>query len=207
MEPYFGGEWKTLDIFDAIKILTTEINMDRELLMAALSVWCSATNTMVHPFSPIGQTMLDISAILGISPSGFPIDTVLSRYQFDMDLKAIFDERAVEALTKDDQELLKEDVHKLHKNFFNYSTLITHFTGSDVETLKKGEHEAFLFYWYNKFIFYTKSNKCLVENMPMVEALVSAHILALNPTIFADLSRCLAKTSIGRIDMHQNDLF
>ncbi|KAB2603111.1 F-box protein [Pyrus ussuriensis x Pyrus communis] len=127
MEPHFGDEWKTLGIFDAIKLSTFEINMDRELLTAALSFWCSATNTMVLPFGPIGPTMLDITAILGTSHFGLLIDTNLSRYQFDLDLKAVFDDCAIKVLTKKDQKLPKEDVDKLHKNFFNYSTLINHF--------------------------------------------------------------------------------
>lgn len=116
----------------------------------------------------------------------------------------IFDEHAIEALMKDSQESSKEDVHKLHKKFFNYSTLITHFAGLEGETLKKGEHEAFLFYCYHKFIICTKLNKCLAENMLVVEALASAHILALSLAILANLSRCLAEASIGGIDPHQN---
>ncbi|KAM2013374.1 hypothetical protein ACFX1T_025091 [Malus domestica] len=119
MEPHFGDEWKTLGIFDAIKLSILEINIDRELLMAALSFWCSATNTMVLFLGLISPIVLDIPAILGTFPSGLPIDTILSRYQFGLDLKKVFDERAIEVLAKKDQEASKEDVHKLHKNFFN----------------------------------------------------------------------------------------
>ncbi|KAM1134911.1 hypothetical protein ACFX19_044682 [Malus domestica] len=129
MEPHFEGEWKTLDIFDTIMLSIIEIIMDQELLMVGLSFWCSATNNMVFPLNSIGLTMLDVSAILGTSPSGFSINTALSRYQFDLDLKAVFNEPVVETLKKDGQKPSKEDVHKLHKNFFNYSTLITHFAG------------------------------------------------------------------------------
>ncbi|KAM1225321.1 hypothetical protein ACFX11_044150 [Malus domestica] len=129
MEPHFEGEWKTLNIFDTIMLSIIEIIMDQELLMAGLSFWCSATNTMVFPLNSIGLTMLDVSAILGTSPSGFSINTALSRYQFDLDLKTVFNEPVVETLKKDGQKPSKEDVHKLYKNFFNYSTLITHFTG------------------------------------------------------------------------------
>ncbi|KAM1265610.1 hypothetical protein ACFX2J_035278 [Malus domestica] len=38
MERFFGEEWKTLGIYDAIKFSTMEIVMDKELLMAALSL-------------------------------------------------------------------------------------------------------------------------------------------------------------------------
>ncbi|KAM1394950.1 hypothetical protein ACFX2F_030937 [Malus domestica] len=62
-------------------------------------------------------------------------------------------------------------------------------------SLRRDEHEAFLFYWYNKFICCTKSNKCLVKNMPVAEALTSGHSFALNPAILANLLRCLAETT------------
>ncbi|KAM2040595.1 hypothetical protein ACFX16_034510 [Malus domestica] len=202
--PGWRGVWKTLGIFITIKLSIIEINMDRELLMAALSFCCVATNTMVLPLGPIGLTVLDVTTILGTSPSGLPVDVAISWYQFELDLKAVFEERAVEALSKDGQEPLKENVHKQHKNFFNYSTLITHFAGLEGETLKNDEYEAFLFYWYNKFIFCTKSIKCLAGNKPVVEALASGHILTFNSAIFANLTRCLAKAFVRKIDLHQN---
>ncbi|KAB2608823.1 hypothetical protein D8674_011991 [Pyrus ussuriensis x Pyrus communis] len=84
-------EWKSLGTYDAIKLSTVEIVMDRELLMEPLSFWCSATNTMVLPLGPISLIVHDISAIFGTCPSGFPVDTVLPGYQFDLDLKSLFD--------------------------------------------------------------------------------------------------------------------
>lgn len=90
--------------------------------------------------------VLNIVAILGTSPIGLPIDTALSRSKFNLDLKNVFEERAVEALTKKDQMSSKEDVRKLQKIFFHCNTLITHFADSEGEDLKKIEHEAFLFY-------------------------------------------------------------
>lgn len=110
MEPHFVDEWKTLSIFYAIKLSTFEITMDRELLMIALSFWCSAISTMIFHLGHIGPPVLDITAILGTSPSGFPIDTALSRYKFDLHLKVVFDERAVEVFSKKNQRPSKEDV-------------------------------------------------------------------------------------------------
>ena len=118
--------------------------------------------------------------------------------------RALFETRAVETLSRDGQEPSKEEVQKLHKNCFNYSTLIVHFTGRGDASLRKGEHAAFLFYWYNKFICCTKSNKCLVENMHMAEALASGLTLALSPSIIANLLCCLAEATIHKIDPHQN---
>ena len=168
MEKFFSTEWKTHGIYDAIKLSTIEIVMDQELLAAALSFWYSTTNIMVLPLGPNGFTVLDISAILGTSPSGLPVDTVIPGYQFDLDLKSLLDEHAFEAVKKKDQEATKEEVQKLHKNFFNYNTLIHHFADRGEKDLWKWEHEAFFFYWYNKFIVCTKSNKCLIKNMPVV---------------------------------------
>ncbi|KAM1127752.1 hypothetical protein ACFX2B_037271 [Malus domestica] len=129
MERFFGEEWKTLGIYDAIKFSTMEITMDKELLMAALSLWCSATNTMVLPFGPMTPTILDISAIIGTSPFGIPVDATLIGCTFNLDLKALFDDRAVETLSKEGQKPSKNDVQKLHKNFLNYNTFIQHFVG------------------------------------------------------------------------------
>lgn len=174
--------------------------MDRELLMVALSFWCSATNTMVLLLGLMGPTILDVTAILDTSPSGLPIDTAFSRYQFDLDLKMVLKERTCEVLKRKDQEVPNDEANKLYKNFFNYITLITHFAGQDKSGLKKGEHEAFLFYLYNNFIFCTKSNKCLAENMPVAEALTSGHQLVLNPTIHANFTRLLTEATVEKID-------
>ena len=204
MEKFFGQEWKALGIYDAIRISTIEIAMDKELLMAALSFWCSATNTMTLPLGPIGPTILDVSALLGTSPFGLPVDAALFGCSSNLDLKALFDARAVETLSRDGHEPSKDEVQKLHKNFFNYSTLIVHFAGRGEAGLRKGEHEAFLFYWYNKFICCTKSNKCLVENMPVAEALASCHTLALSSAVLAHMLRCLAEATLEKIDPHQS---
>ncbi|KAM2277154.1 hypothetical protein ACFXTI_035488 [Malus domestica] len=181
MEKFFGKEWEALGIHDVIKLSTMEITMDKELLMEAQSLWCSAINTMVLPFGPITLTILDISAIIWTSPSGIRVDTTLIGCPSNLDLKVLFDERVVETLSQERQEPSNEDVQKLHKNFLNYNTLILHFADQWVASLWKGEHKAFLFYWYNKFICCTKSNKCLVKNMSVVEALASDHSLALSP--------------------------
>ncbi|KAM1216804.1 hypothetical protein ACFX2J_013045 [Malus domestica] len=159
---------------------------------------------MVIPFGPITPTILDILAIIGTSSSGIPIDATLIGCPSNFDLKAMFDERAVETLSQEGQKLSKEDVQKLHKNFLNYNTLILHFAGRGEASLQNGEHEAFLFYWYNKFICCTKLNKCLVENMPVAEALASGHSLALSPTILANIPRCMVEITIDKIDPHQN---
>ena len=205
MEKFISQEWKTLGIFDAIRLSTVEIAMDKDLLMAALSFWCSATNTMVLPLGPIGNSVLDISAILGTSHSGLPVDAALFGCPSNLDLKTLFQARAVETLSRSSQEPSKEEVQNFHKNFFNYSTIIVHFAGRGEESPPgKGEHEAFLFYWYNKFICCTKSIKCLVENMHVAEALASGHVLALSPAILVNLLRCLAKVTIHKIDPHQS---
>ncbi|KAM2165537.1 hypothetical protein ACFX1R_039674 [Malus domestica] len=157
---------------------------------------------MILPFGPITPIILNILAILETSPLGLPVDVALFGCSSNLDLKTLFDERAVETLSQEGQEPLKEEVQKLHKKFFNYNTLILHFAGRGEKSLRKGKHEAFLFYWYNKFICCTKSNKCLVENMPVVDALASSHSIALSPAILANLLLCLAKTTISKIDRH-----
>ncbi|KAM1454701.1 hypothetical protein ACFX1X_004219 [Malus domestica] len=204
MERLFGEQWKALGIYDAILLSSMEIVFDKELLLAALCFWCSATNTMVLPLGPIGPTILDIIAILGTSATGIPVDATLSGHPSNIDLKTLFDRRAFETLNCDGHIPSKEDIQKLHKNFCNYNTLYLHFAGQGEEDLREGEHEAFLFYWYNKYICCTKSNKCLVENMPVAEALASGHVLALSSNILAQLFRCLAEVTLHKVDPHQN---
>ena len=96
-----------------------------------------------------------------------------------MDLKIAFDERALEILKSKDgnKASSKEDITKLANNFLNYNTLIANFIGKDDEPIQRGEHEVFFFYWYNKFIFCSKSNKCLNKNMSVAEALASTQVL------------------------------
>ncbi|KAM1041703.1 hypothetical protein ACFX2C_030844 [Malus domestica] len=80
MEKFFGKECEVLGIHDSIELSTMEITMDKELLMAALSLWCSVTNAMILPFGPITLTILDISTILGTFPSSIPVDAALFGY-------------------------------------------------------------------------------------------------------------------------------
>ncbi|KAM0974297.1 hypothetical protein ACFX2C_017498 [Malus domestica] len=204
MERLFGEQWKALGLYDAILLSSMEIVPDKELLQAALCFWCSATNTMVLPLGPIGPTVLDITAILGTSATGIPVDATLSGHPSNIDLKTLFDRRAFETLNRDGHIPSKEDIQKLHKNLCNYNTLYLHFAGRGEEDLREGEHEAFLFYWYNKYVCCTKSNKCLVENMPVAEALASGHVLALSSNILAQLFRCLAEATLHKVDPHQN---
>ncbi|KAM1469926.1 hypothetical protein ACFX1Q_040472 [Malus domestica] len=123
MEKIFNEQWKTLGIYDAIRLSFMELVVDKKLLMAALSLWCSATNTMVLPLGPMGPTILDITAILGTYPFGILVDATLSRYPSTIDLKALFNDRAIETLSGEGQEPSKEKVQKLYKNFLNYNTL------------------------------------------------------------------------------------
>ncbi|KAM2987079.1 hypothetical protein FF2_007277 [Malus domestica] len=129
MERLFGEQWKALGIYNVIHLSSIEVILDKELLLAALCFWCSATNTMVLPLGPIGPTILDVIVILGTSPTGIPIDTALSGYPSNLDLKVFFDKRALDTLSSEGQAPSKEEVHKLYKNFFNYNTLYLHFAG------------------------------------------------------------------------------
>ncbi|KAM1331124.1 hypothetical protein ACFX14_043762 [Malus domestica] len=129
MEKLFGEQWKALGIYDAILLSSMDVVLDKELLLAALCFRCSATNTMVLPLGPVGPTILDITAILGTSASGIPIDAALSGYPSNLDLKTLFDRRAFETLSSEGQTPSKEEVQKLHKNFFNCNTIYLHFAG------------------------------------------------------------------------------
>ncbi|KAM1467632.1 hypothetical protein ACFX2I_032707 [Malus domestica] len=100
MEKIFGEQWKALGIYDAIHLSSMELIMDNELLMAAFSLWCSTNKTMVLPLGPMGPTILDITAILRTSPFGIPANATLSGYSSTIDLKALFNDRAIETLSE-----------------------------------------------------------------------------------------------------------
>nr|XP_028945632.1 SH3 domain-containing protein C23A1.17-like [Malus domestica] len=100
MERLFGEQWKALGIYDAVLLSSMDVVLDNELLLAALCFWCSATNTLVLPLGPIGPTILDVTAILGTSATGIPIDAALSGHPSNIDLKTFFDRRAFEALNR-----------------------------------------------------------------------------------------------------------
>ncbi|KAM1568297.1 hypothetical protein ACFX1Z_046741 [Malus domestica] len=91
MERLFGEQWRALGIYDAILFSSMDVILDKELLLAALCFWCSATNTLVLPLGPIGPTILDVTAILGTSATGIPIDAALSGHPSNIDLKTLFD--------------------------------------------------------------------------------------------------------------------
>ncbi|KAM2867805.1 hypothetical protein COP2_023680 [Malus domestica] len=93
MEKFFGKECEAFNIHDAIKLSTMEIAMDKELLMVALSFWCSTTNTMILPFGHITPTILDISTILGTPLSGVLVDAAIFGCLSNLDLKALFKEQ------------------------------------------------------------------------------------------------------------------
>ncbi|KAM1010274.1 hypothetical protein ACFX2C_045771 [Malus domestica] len=103
MEKLFGEQWKDLGIYDVILLSSMDVVLDKELLLATLCFWCSATNTMVLPLGPVGLTILDITAILGTSATGIPIDAALSRYPSNLNLKALFNRRAFETLSSEGQ--------------------------------------------------------------------------------------------------------
>ncbi|KAM2689790.1 hypothetical protein EV1_043048 [Malus domestica] len=84
--------------------------MDKKLLMAALSFWCLAANTMVLSFGPMTLTILNISVILRTPPSGIPIDATLVGCPSNLDLKTLFDQWVIEALSQEGQEPSKEKV-------------------------------------------------------------------------------------------------
>lgn len=70
------------------------------------------------------------------------MDTAISRYQFDLDLKKkVFEEHAYEILKKKDQEVPKDKANKLNKKKKNSITACS----STTLLVKKEEHEAFLF--------------------------------------------------------------
>ncbi|KAM2380727.1 hypothetical protein ACFX1X_041853 [Malus domestica] len=200
MEKLFDEQWKALGIYDAIHLSSMD-----ELLLAALCFWCSATNTMVLPLGPIGSTILDLTAILGTSPTGILVDSALPGYPSNLNLKALFDKRALETLSSEGQTPSKEEVHKLHKNFFNYNTLYSILPADEKRLCEKENTSLSSSIGYNKFICCTKSNKCLVENMPVAETLASGHTLALSPAILAHLLHCLVEATLDKVDPQQNE--
>ncbi|KAB2610644.1 proline-rich protein 12-like [Pyrus ussuriensis x Pyrus communis] len=98
---------KCIDFIDrnAIKTLRFEGDLiHSHQILGPLFKDCSATNTMVLLLGLVGPTMLDISAILSTYPYGLPVDVVFPRYQFNLDPKALFEERVCREVEQEFQE-------------------------------------------------------------------------------------------------------
>lgn len=66
------------------------------------------------PLGLIGLTKLDVTAILGTFLPGLSIDTTFFfLYQFNMELKGVFEEHTHKVLKKKDQDVSKEEANKL----------------------------------------------------------------------------------------------
>ncbi|PRQ42305.1 putative aminotransferase-like, plant mobile domain-containing protein [Rosa chinensis] len=153
--------------------------MDRPLLAAALCFWSSATNTMNLPLGPMSPTLLDMAAIFGFRPNGEEICALA-------DLPSSFHASLKPKVNKDDKKAKQKADAKARK-LLNYSTFYAeHAIAEDVSTVERHEptqheHAAFLLYWLCKYVFCTKSNKCLFEFADIAEALSLGKPLALGP--------------------------
>ncbi|XP_040370389.1 uncharacterized protein LOC121051653 [Rosa chinensis] len=189
MEHFFGCSWKKFGIYDSIKTSEQEIYMDRPLLAAALCFWSSATNTMDLPLGPMSPTLLDMAAIFGFRPNGEEICALA-------DLPSSFHASLKPKVNKDDKKAKQKADAKARK-LLNYSTFYAeHAIAEDVSTVERHEptqheHAAFLLYWLCKYVFCTKSNKCLFEFAGIAEALSLGKPLALGPFVLAYLYHTL----------------
>lgn len=91
------------------------------------------------PLGLISSTILYIIAIIGISPPHLSVDATLPSFQYNLELKKVFEERAAKFLkSKDDKKVWsKEDIAKLTKICLNYNTLISNFVGKDDEPIQQ----------------------------------------------------------------------
>ncbi|CAL9011984.1 unnamed protein product [Prunus brigantina] len=74
--PRYGTHWRGAGIYDAIILSRQSINMDENLLAAALCFWNSASTTFDFRIGPMAPTLLDMAQIFGFRPHGRPVDAV-----------------------------------------------------------------------------------------------------------------------------------
>lgn len=201
---YFGDEWRSRGIFYAIKLSTIEINLDRELVMAAQSLWCSATNMMVLPLNLIGPTMLYIATILGTSPTSLPIDIFLSWYKFDLDLKTVFEECVIEAWwkkTKGCQKRMCRNDTRTFSTTTPWSRISPAWKG---KILRKG-NTGLSYSTGTTGITNTSFVPSRISVWPRTcwsPKLASDHVFALSPVVLVNLTRCLTEATVWKIDSH-----
>ncbi|KAK9922483.1 hypothetical protein M0R45_030945 [Rubus argutus] len=70
VERRFEGVWKRLGLYDVIIFSTVGIPCDRYLLAEALCFWSSVTNSLELQFSALSLTIINVAAIVGLSPYG-----------------------------------------------------------------------------------------------------------------------------------------
>ncbi|CAL9010825.1 unnamed protein product [Prunus brigantina] len=69
----YGDHWKRAGIYDSIFLSKQSVNIDENLLAAALCFWNSASNMFNFRVGPMSPILLDMAPIFGFWPHGRPI--------------------------------------------------------------------------------------------------------------------------------------
>ncbi|CAL9012728.1 unnamed protein product [Prunus brigantina] len=176
--PRYGPHWKRAVIYDAILLSKQSINMDENLLAAALCFWNSASNTFDFRMGPMAPTLLDMAQIFGFRPHGRPVDAVGDYHR------------------RKNQEKLSKPFTISPASINQNCSFSNYLKKFSAEKDKDQQHMLFLLYWLNRFIFPNRSSAVLLEYRHLAEALHNHTNVGLGPTVLAHLFKNLYSATL-----------
>ncbi|KAI5312723.1 hypothetical protein L3X38_041897 [Prunus dulcis] len=149
------------------------VNIDENLLAAALYFWNSASNTFDFRVGPMVPTLLDMAQIFGFRPHGRLVDAVGDYHRRKNQ------EKVVTPFT------ISPATINQNCSFSNYLRRFS------AEKDKDQQHMLFLLYWLNRFVFPNRSSAVLLAYRHLAEALHNHTDVGLGPTVLAHLFKNL----------------
>lgn len=175
LQPKFESLWIKTGIYNAIKASTYEIKRDDDLILQLANRWCSKTNTFVFPWGESTITLEDTKVCFGYSLLGDSISTPLLNSE---------QEEAEEELIEARRMFNKTKAKKVTQTAW-----MKHF----MESESKLEHEAFLVYWLQRFVFPEDSYDTISTTViPIAILLAHGNRIALGPAVLAGIYRDLS---------------
>ncbi|RHN67040.1 putative protein-serine/threonine phosphatase [Medicago truncatula] len=173
LQPKFESLWIKTGIYNAIKASTYEIKRDDDLILQLANRWCSKTNTFVFPWGESTITLEDIKVCFGYSLLGDSISTPLLNSEQEAEAELIEARRMF---------------NKTKAKKVTQSAWMKHF----MENESKLEHEAFLVYWLQRFVFPEDSHDTISTTViPIAILLAHGNRIALAPAVLAGIYRDL----------------
>ncbi|RYQ83173.1 hypothetical protein Ahy_B10g101799 [Arachis hypogaea] len=158
LEPTKSADWGALGIQKLLKLSHFSLTTYPWMIGAVTYFWNRTTNNFHLPCGMIGMSLLDIAAITGL-PINSPDCTpnMQSKHQYNA------------VLTN------------------SYSDFIAHNMGVEGTKITDDEHVAFLFYWLNAILFFSRSVQMLKLFLPLAIILHEGKILNLAKILLGDI--------------------
>lgn len=168
--------WKSAGIYDAIQLSKHDIQMDKNLLYAALCYWSISTNSFHFRFGMMGPTVLDIVALTGLRPHGDDVSVPLRTTKLASDFPR----------------------YQKMKECSTYCKFLDMSMGAVPVT--EEEHISFLVMWLCKYFFCNSSIIMFDQYTKLALALAKGRKLALAPLVMSNLYHGCRDIVTGKFD-------